>query len=69
MSKGRIDGGTLAFGMAGMLGFAGGVYLLVSGETGLGIALLAMGLAFEGLTLKRVADLGKNKKDGSDARG
>lgn len=67
MSKGRIDGGTLAFAFAGTLGFAGGVYLLVTGETALGVALLAMGLAFEGLTLKRIADMAKNNKDGSDA--
>jgi len=69
MSRSRIDGGTIAFGLAGMLGFAGGVYLLISGSTALGLALLAMGLSFEALTLKRIAQSANTNKDGSNARG
>jgi len=67
MSKSRIDGGMLAFAFAGMLGFAGGVYLIVTGNTALGIAVLAMGIAFEALTLARVAARAKNNKDGGNA--
>ena len=67
MSKSRIDGGTLAFALAGTLGFASGIYLLVTGETALGVALTAMGVAFEALTLKRIADQAKNNKDGGNA--
>ena len=59
-----MNGGVLALMIAGLVGFGAGAYLAATGERPVGIALMAMGLMFQVLTLRQ---LRAAKKDGSDA--
>ena len=59
-----MNGGVLALMIAGLIGFGAGAYLAATGERPIGIALMAMGLMFQVLTLRQ---LRAAKKDGSDA--
>ncbi|MEL6486815.1 MAG: hypothetical protein AAFQ13_06695 [Pseudomonadota bacterium] len=49
-----MNGGTLALGFAGLLGFCAGAYIAATGERGLGVALMGMGLIFQALTLRQL---------------
>ena len=49
-----MNGGTLAFMIAGLVGFGAGAYLAATGERPVGIALMAMGLIFQVLTLRQL---------------
>ncbi len=60
-----MNGGIIALMIAGLVGFGAGAYLSATGERGVGIALMAMGLIFQVLTLRQ---LKLAKKDGGDAR-
>ena len=57
-----MSGGTLALMIAGLLGFGIGAYLAATGERPVGIALMAMGLMFQALTLRQLR--AANKDDG-----
>ena len=46
-----MNGGILALMMAGFIAFGIGAYLAATGERTTGIALMAMGLVFQALTL------------------
>lgn len=59
-----MNGGVLALMIAGLVGFGAGAYLAATGERPVGIALMAMGLMFQVLTLRQ---LRAAKKDDSDA--
>ena len=59
-----MNGGVLALMIAGLVGFGAGAYLAATGERPVGIALMAMGLMFQVLTLRQ---LRATKKDDSDA--
>jgi hypothetical protein len=62
-----MTGTTLAFMLAGLVGFFAGAYLAANGERPIGIAMMAMGLAFQVLTLRQLK-LAKSKEH-RDARG
>ncbi|MEP3051664.1 MAG: hypothetical protein ABJP48_01615 [Erythrobacter sp.] len=49
-----MSGATLAYTIAGLVGFGAGVYLSVTGERTMGIALMAMGLVFQILALRQL---------------
>ncbi|MFU7528566.1 hypothetical protein [Qipengyuania sp. ASV99] len=49
-----MNGGVLALLLAGLIGFGAGAYLAATGERGIGIALMAMGLIFQVLTLRQL---------------
>ena len=59
-----MNGGVLALMIAGLVGFGAGAYLAATGERPVGIALMAMGLMFQVLTLRQ---LRAAKKEDSDA--
>jgi len=59
-----MNGGVLTLMIAGLVGFGAGAYLAATGERPVGIALMAMGLIFQVLTLRQ---LRAAKKDDSDA--
>jgi len=59
-----MNGGALTLMIAGLVGFGAGAYLAATGESPVGIALMAMGLIFQVLTLRQ---LRAGKKDDSDA--
>ena len=61
-----MNGGILALMFGGLIGFGAGAYLAATGERPLGIALMAMGLMFQVLTLRQLK-LAKSK--GSDNAG
>ena len=61
-----MNGGILALMIAGLIGFGAGAYLAATGERPLGIALMAMGLMFQVLTVRQLK-LAKSK--GSDNAG
>ena len=67
MSRSGFDGSTIASAMGGMLGFAGGVYLIANGSIAVGIAVLMIGIAFEALTLSRMIARARNNRDGGNA--
>ena len=58
----RIDGGTIALMIAGLVGFGAGAYLAATHSRTTGIALMSMGLIFQVLTLRRL----KLVKNGDD---
>ena len=58
----RIDGGTIALMIAGLVGFGAGAYLAATYSRTTGIALMSMGLIFQVLTLRRL----KLVKNGDD---
>ena len=60
-----MNGGTLAMIMAGFVAFGVGAYLAATGERGLGITLMGMGLVFQVLALRQL----KNAKKGSSDAG
>ena len=60
-----MNGGVLALMIAGLFGFGAGAWLAATGERNTGIALMAMGLMFQVLTLRQLK-LAK-KKDNGDA--
>ncbi|MEO1647366.1 MAG: hypothetical protein AAFR32_00945 [Pseudomonadota bacterium] len=60
-----MNGGFLALMIAGLLGFAVGAYLAATGERPIGIALIAIGLTFQVLTLRQL----RKAKGGSHAGG
>ncbi|MEM7779016.1 MAG: hypothetical protein AAF697_01345 [Pseudomonadota bacterium] len=65
-----MNGGILALMMAGFIAFGAGAYLSATGESALGIALMAMGLIFQVLTLRqlRAARMSQSvQKDDGDA--
>jgi Zn-dependent membrane protease YugP len=49
-----MNGGILALMLGGLIGFGAGAYLAATGERPLGIALMAMGLVFQVLTLRQL---------------
>ena len=49
-----MNGATIAFMIAGLVGFGAGAYLAATGERPTGIALMAMGLLFQVLTLRQL---------------
>ncbi|MEP3420796.1 MAG: hypothetical protein ABJN35_03615 [Erythrobacter sp.] len=57
-----MNGGVLALMIAGLVGFGVGAYLAATGERTTGIALMAMGLMFQVLTLRQLK-LAKSKDD------
>ena len=59
-----MNGGIFALMIAGLVGFGAGAYLAATGERPVGIALMAMGLMFQVLTLRQ---LRAAKKEDSDA--
>ena len=59
-----MNGGILALMIAGLVGFLAGAYLAATGERTVGIALMAMGLMFQVLTLRQLKMI---KKDSDDA--
>ena len=59
-----MNGGIFGLMIAGLVGFGAGAYLAATGERPVGIALMAMGLMFQVLTLRQ---LRAAKKDDSDA--
>jgi hypothetical protein len=59
-----MNGGVLTLMIAGLVGFGAGAYLAATGERPVGIALMAMGMIFQVLTLRQ---LRAAKKDDSDA--
>ena len=61
-----MNGGILALTMAGLIAFGIGAYLAATGERTTGIALMAMGLIFQVLTLRQ---LKMAKSKGSDDAG
>ena len=48
----RVDGGTLAFIMAGFIAFGAGAYLAATGERPIGIMSMGFGLLFQVLSLR-----------------
>ena len=66
-----MNGATIAFMIAGLVGFAAGAYLAATGERPVGIGLMALGLLFQVLTLRqlRLAKAKSNMKGSDDARG
>ena len=56
-----MNGGTIAFALAGLVGFGTGAYLSATGERSVGITLMAMGLIFQVLALRQLK-LAKNKE-------
>ena len=59
-----MNGGVLTLMIAGLVGFGAGAYLAATGERPVGIALMAMGLIFQVLSLRQ---LRAATKDDSDA--
>ncbi len=60
-----MNGGILALMLGGLIGFGAGAYLAATGERPLGIALMAMGLMFQVLTLRQLKlAKGRNAGDG-----
>ncbi|MHA7818433.1 MAG: hypothetical protein ACX930_02175 [Erythrobacter sp.] len=49
-----MNGGVLALMIAGFVGFGAGAWLAATGEREIGIGLMAMGLAFQVLTLRQL---------------
>ena len=49
-----MNGGILALRLGALIGFGAGAYLAATGERPLGIALMAMGLVFQVLTLRQL---------------
>ena len=58
-----MNGGTLALIMAGFIAFGVGAYLAATGERGLGIPFMGVGLIFQVLSLRQIR-LAKNKEQG-----
>ena len=49
-----MNGGTLAFMIAGLVGFGAGAWLAATGQRELGIVLMGAGLLFQVLTLRQL---------------
>ena len=60
-----MNGATIAFAIAGLVGFFAGAYLAATGERPVGITLMAMGLMFQVLCLVQLKMA--KKKDMDDA--
>ena len=58
-----MNGGILALMIAGLVGFGAGAYLAATGERPVGIALMAMGLMFQVLTLRQLRAAKKGNHD------
>jgi len=61
-----MNGGTLALIMAGFIAFGAGAYIAATGDRGLGITFMGVGLIFQVLSLRQ---LKISKKEHGDARG
>ncbi len=55
-----MNGATIAFIMAGFIAFGVGAYLAATGERGLGVPFMGVGLIFQVLALRQI----KNAKKG-----
>ena len=58
-----MNGGVLTLMIAGLVGFGAGAYLAATGERPVGIALMAMGLMFQVLTLRQLRAAKKGAQD------
>ena len=60
-----MNGSIIALMIAGLVGFLGGAYLAAEGKHTTGVAMMAMGLIFQVLTLRQLRAI--SKKDEDDA--
>jgi hypothetical protein len=63
-----LDGGTVAFILAGLIAFGVGAYLAATGEQGTGVVLMAVGLAFQVMSLARLRQSRTKAEQGRDGQ-